>query len=209
MKVAVFGGGSSYTPELVKGFLDRRESFPMTELWLADISQERLDVVGGFAQRMARAAGSPFEVRLTTDQREAIEGASYVTTQLRVGGMAARREDEYLGKRHGLIGQETTGVGGMAKALRTIPVILEHRRATCRSLRPGRCWSTSRILPAWSPKRWPATRPRSRRSASATCPSPPRCGCSSSTSAAPGASWTRRAPNSTRSGLNHLSWHRA
>ncbi len=124
MKVAVFGGGSSYTPELVKGFLDRAESFPMKELWLADISQERLDIVGGFAQRMAKAAGSPFEVRLTTDQRAAVEGASYVTTQLRVGGMAARREDEYLGKRHGLIGQETTGVGGMAKALRTIPVIL-------------------------------------------------------------------------------------
>jgi 6-phospho-beta-glucosidase len=124
MKVAVFGGGSSYTPELVNGFLDRAESFPMTELWLADISQERLDVVGGFAQRMAKAAGSPFEVRLTTDQRAAIEAASYVTTQLRVGGMAARREDEYLGKRHGLIGQETTGMGGMAKALRTIPVIL-------------------------------------------------------------------------------------
>ena len=124
MKVAVFGGGSTYTPELVRGFLDRAESFPMRELWLADISQERLDVVGGFAQRMAKAAGSPFEVHLTTDQREAIEGASYVTTQLRVGGMAARREDEYLGKRHGLIGQETTGVGGMAKALRTIPVVL-------------------------------------------------------------------------------------
>lgn len=124
MKVAVFGGGSSYTPELVKGFVDRAESFPMQELWLADISQERLDIVGGFAQRMVQAAGSPFAVRLTTDQRAAIEGAHYVTTQLRVGGMAARREDEYLGKRHGLIGQETTGVGGMAKALRTIPVIL-------------------------------------------------------------------------------------
>jgi 6-phospho-beta-glucosidase len=136
MKVAVFGGGSSYTPELVKGFLDRVESFPMTELWLADISAERLEVVGGFAQRMAAAAGSPFAVRLTTDARAAIEGASYVTTQLRVGGMAARREDEYLGKRHGLIGQETTGVGGMAKALRTIPVILDIA-ALMRNLAPG------------------------------------------------------------------------
>ncbi len=124
MKVAVFGGGSSYTPELVKGFLDRVDSFPLTELWLADIAQERLDVVGGFAQRMVAAVGGPFKVVLTTNQREAIRGASYVTTQLRVGGMHARREDEYLGRRHGLIGQETTGVGGMAKALRTIPVIL-------------------------------------------------------------------------------------
>lgn len=136
MKVAVFGGGSSYTPELVKGFLDRAESFPMTELWLADISTERLEIVGGFAQRMAKAAGSPFAVRLTTDARAAIEGARYVTTQLRVGGMAARREDEYLGKRHGLIGQETTGVGGMAKALRTIPVILGIA-AHMRELAPG------------------------------------------------------------------------
>ncbi len=124
MKVAVMGGGSSYTPELVKGFLDRVESFPLSELWLVDISQERLDIVGGFAQRMAQARGEPFKVMLTTDRRAAIAGASYVTTQLRVGGMKARREDEYLGMRHGLVGQETTGVGGMAKALRTIPVIL-------------------------------------------------------------------------------------
>jgi 6-phospho-beta-glucosidase len=136
MKVAVFGGGSSYTPELVKGFLDRVDSFPMTELWLCDISSERLEVVGGFAQRMALAAGSPFAVRLTTDARAAVEGAAYVTTQLRVGGMAARREDEYLGKRHGLIGQETTGVGGLAKALRTIPVILEIARHM-KDLAPG------------------------------------------------------------------------
>ena len=124
MKVAVFGGGSSYTPELINGFLERIDQFPVTELWLMDILPERLDVVGKFAQRMVKAKGSPFEVHLTTDQREAVRGASYVTTQLRVGWMQARREDEYLGLRHGLIGQETTGVGGMAKALRTIPVIL-------------------------------------------------------------------------------------
>jgi 6-phospho-beta-glucosidase len=136
MKVSVFGGGSSYTPELVKGFLDRIASFPLTELWLADISQERLDIVGGFAQRMVAAAGSPFRVVLTTNQRDAIRGASYVTTQLRVGGMQARRDDEYLGRRHGLIGQETTGVGGMAKALRTIPAILRIARDMA-ALAPG------------------------------------------------------------------------
>ena len=125
MKVTVIGGGSSYTPELINGFLERIDSFPLTELWLMDISQDRLDVVGRFAQRMVEAKGAPFTVHLTTNQREAVRDASYVTTQLRVGGMAARREDEYLGQRHGLIGQETTGVGGMAKALRTIPVILK------------------------------------------------------------------------------------
>ena len=124
MKIAVIGGGSSYTPELVQGFLERVPDFPMSELWLMDIQPERLDVVGGLTRRMVEASGEPFGVYLTTDQREAVCGASYVITQLRVGGMQARREDEYLGRRHGLIGQETTGVGGMAKALRTIPVIL-------------------------------------------------------------------------------------
>lgn len=124
LKVAVIGGGSTYTPELIMGFLAHRESFPIDELWLMDIDKDRLDVVGGFAQRMATAHNARFQVILSTDQRESVRGASYVITQLRVGHMAARREDEYLGRRHGLIGQETTGVGGLAKALRTIPVIL-------------------------------------------------------------------------------------
>lgn len=124
MKVAVMGGGSTYTPELVNGFLARTAQLPVTELWLMDIEPQRLEIVGGFAQRMVAAKGTPFSVHLTTDQREAVRGAAYVCTQLRVGQMEARRNDEYLGQRHGLIGQETTGVGGMAKALRTIPVLL-------------------------------------------------------------------------------------
>lgn len=124
MKITVIGGGSTYTPELVNGFLERISSLPITELWLMDIDMERLDIVGGFAQRMVKAKENPFKVVLSMNQREAIAGASYVTTQLRVGMMPARRGDEYLGLRHGLIGQETTGVGGMAKALRTIPIIL-------------------------------------------------------------------------------------
>jgi len=128
MKVTVIGGGSSYTPELINGFLERISSFPLTELWLMDIAPQRLEVVGGFAQRMVQAKGAPLAIYLTTDQREAVRGARYVITQLRVGGMQARREDEYLGRRHGLIGQETTGVGGMAKALRTIPLILNLAR---------------------------------------------------------------------------------
>ena len=108
----------------INGFLERVESLPISELWLLDILPERLEIVGGFAQRMVAAKGSPFKVVLSTNQQEAIADAQYVTTQLRVGWMQARREDEYLGLRHGLIGQETTGIGGMAKALRTIPVIL-------------------------------------------------------------------------------------
>ena len=136
MKVAVIGGGSTYTPELVNGFLERHATFPLSELWLMDIDAERLQVVGGFAHRMVMARGAPFKVVLTLDRRAAVAGAAYVTTQLRVGHMAARRADEYLGRRHGLVGQETTGVGGMAKALRTIPVLLE-LADDMRELAPG------------------------------------------------------------------------
>lgn len=136
MKIAVIGGGSTYTPELVNGFLARADGLGLRELWLMDIDPARLAVVGGFAQRMAAAAGAPFRVVLTDDRRAAIAGAAYVVTQLRVGMMPARRGDEYLGQRHGLIGQETTGVGGMAKALRTIPVLLDIA-ADMRATAPG------------------------------------------------------------------------
>ena len=105
MKIAVIGGGSSYTPELINGFLERVGSLPLSELWLMDILPERLEVVGDFARRMVKAKGGPFQVHLTTDQRQAVTDASYVITQLRVGWMQARREDEYLGRRHGLIGR--------------------------------------------------------------------------------------------------------
>ncbi len=128
MKITIIGGGSSYTPELINGFLERLDQLPVSELWLHDILSERLEIVGKFAQRMVAKRGNPFTVHLTDNRKEAIRDTSYVITQLRVGWMKARREDEYLGKRHGLIGQETTGVGGMAKALRTIPVILEIAR---------------------------------------------------------------------------------
>jgi 6-phospho-beta-glucosidase len=128
MKVVVIGAGSTYTPELINGFIARANSLPLTELWLMDVHPQRLGIVGRLAQRMVEAKGTPFKVCLTTDRQAAILGASYVITQLRVGMLEARRADEYLGKRHGLIGQETTGVGGMAKALRTIPVILDIAR---------------------------------------------------------------------------------
>ncbi|HEY5119138.1 MAG TPA: 6-phospho-beta-glucosidase [Anaerolineales bacterium] len=136
MKITVIGGGSTYSPELVSGFLERTATLPVRELWLMDIDPERLEIVGGFIQRMVAAAGDPFSVQLTDDREQAIRGASYVVTQLRIGKMAARREDEYLGQRHGLIGQETTGVGGMAKALRTIPVIRDIAEGM-RQLAPG------------------------------------------------------------------------
>ena len=136
MKITVIGGGSTYTPELVNGFLARHDSLPVDELWLMDINAKRLEIVGGFAKRMVEAKGAPFKVVLSTNQREAVRGASYVTTQLRVGMMPARVADEYLGRRHGLIGQETTGVGGMAKALRTVPVVLNIAKDV-REVAPG------------------------------------------------------------------------
>ena len=128
LKVAIIGGGSTYTPELIQGFIDRQVIFPLDELCLMDIDPQRLQVVGNFSKRMAASQGAGFRIVLSEDQNEAIQDASYVITQLRVGQMEARRADEYLGKRYGVVGQETTGVGGMAKALRTIPVILETAR---------------------------------------------------------------------------------
>jgi 6-phospho-beta-glucosidase len=125
LKVSVIGGGSTYTPELLSGFLNRQEELPLDELWLMDIQPARLKVVGDFVQRIAAKHNARFKIILTTDQQEAVCNASYVITQTRVGKMEARRQDEYLGQRHGLVGQETTGVGGMANALRTIPVILD------------------------------------------------------------------------------------
>lgn len=125
MKLAVIGGASSYTPELVDGLFARLDRIPVTEIWMMDPNRERLEITAGLAQRMSDRHGTPFTVHRTTDMREAVRGAKYVVTQLRVGGVQARINDEKLGLRHDIIGQETTGVGGFACALRTIPRILE------------------------------------------------------------------------------------
>jgi 6-phospho-beta-glucosidase len=125
MKLAVIGGGSSYTPELVDGLFSRLDAIPVTDVWLMDPAEERLAITADLSRRMATRHGDPFAVRATTRLDEAVEGARYVVTQLRVGGIQARIEDEKLGRRHGLIGQETTGIGGFACALRTIPRILD------------------------------------------------------------------------------------
>ena len=129
MKVTVIGGGSSYTPELVEGLIQRVDDLPVDELWLMDVDGQRLDVVGAFAERMVRAADRSIALRTSTDPDEAVEGARFVITQIRVGGNAARIQDEKLGLRHGIIGQETTGVGGFACALRTVPKMLDVARA--------------------------------------------------------------------------------
>jgi 6-phospho-beta-glucosidase len=125
VKVAVVGGGSTYTPELVEGFVSRGDRLPVDELVLLDIDQERLDVVGALAERMMRRVGWDGTLTLTGDRIEAIDGADFVIVQLRVGGNQARYRDETIPPRFGCIGQETTGPGGFAKALRTVPVVLE------------------------------------------------------------------------------------
>jgi len=129
VKLAVIGGASSYSPELVDGLFARLDSIPVTELWMMDPNRDRLVVTAGLARRMADRHGNPFRVYDTGEMREAVKDASYVVTQIRVGGIQARIQDEKLGLRHGIIGQETTGVGGFACALRTIPRILEIARA--------------------------------------------------------------------------------
>src|SRR5437762_2245462 len=124
-KIAVIGGGSTYTPELVDGLARRADRLPIGELVLLDIEPERLEVVGGLAQRMLARAGWSGRLVTTLDRDAAVDGADFVLIQLRVGGQAARLVDETLPPRFGTIGQETTGAGGFAKALRTVPLVLE------------------------------------------------------------------------------------
>jgi 6-phospho-beta-glucosidase len=124
-KVTVVGGGSTYTPELVEGFARRAGRLPVDELVLLDIDDERLEIVGGLARRMLDRLGWAGRLTLTGDRDTAIDGADFVLLQLRVGGQAARLVDETLPLRFGVIGQETTGAGGFAKALRTVPVVLD------------------------------------------------------------------------------------
>lgn len=127
LKVAAIGGGSSYTPELVEGFIKRYREFPITELWLVDIEEgkEKLGIVGEMAKRMMKASNKDCEIHMTLDRGEALKDADFVITQLRVGQLEARIKDERIPLSHGMIGQETNGAGGIFKALRTVPVILE------------------------------------------------------------------------------------
>ena len=137
VKVAVVGGGSTYTPELVEGFLSHAGRLPVDELVLHDIDAERLEVVGGLAKRILARREWPGRLVLTTDRDHALDGAHYVIVQLRIGGQAARLVDETLPLEFGCIGQETTGPGGFAKALRTVPVVLDIAEETARRAAKG------------------------------------------------------------------------
>ncbi|MRX71595.1 6-phospho-beta-glucosidase [Bacillus lacus] len=127
LKIATIGGGSSYTPELIEGFIKRYEELPVRELWLVDIPEgkEKLEIVGALAKRMVKKAGLPIQIFLTMDRRQALRDADFVTTQFRVGLLEARAKDERIPLKYGVLGQETNGPGGLFKGLRTIPVILD------------------------------------------------------------------------------------
>jgi 6-phospho-beta-glucosidase len=125
MKIAVVGGGSTYTPELVSGLSRERDRIDVRELVLHDIDEERRDVVGGLAARMLGRQGYEGALEITDDLDRALDGADFVLIQIRVGGQEARLSDETLPLACGCIGQETTGAGGLGKALRTVPVVLE------------------------------------------------------------------------------------
>ena len=125
LKAAVIGAGSTYTPELIEGFIDRQDTLDFQEFHLVDINKEKLEVVGGLAKRMLASKGFSGKVVLTGNLDEAITDADYIFAQIRVGGMDARIRDEKIPLKHGLLGQETTGAGGFMCALRTIPVMLD------------------------------------------------------------------------------------
>ena len=124
MKIAVIGGGSTYTPELVSGLSRERDRIDVSELVLHDIDPERREVVGGLARRMLDKQGYRGRLEITDDLDRAVDGADFVLIQIRVGGQTARLSDETVPLACGCIGQETTGAGGLGKALRTVPVVL-------------------------------------------------------------------------------------
>ena len=136
-KVAVVGGGSTYTPELVDGLCDLEDRMVVDDLVLLDPSEVRRDVVGGLSERILRSRGWSGTFSTTADPHAALEGADFVVVQLRIGGQAARHVDETLPVGYGCLGQETVGVGGLAKALRTVPIVLELAEEMAARANPG------------------------------------------------------------------------
>jgi 6-phospho-beta-glucosidase len=136
VKLAVIGGGSTYTPELVDGFARLRDQLPIDELWLVDPDPVRRELVGGVAKRMFAHAGHPGTIHVTDDVVAGVSDADAVMFQLRIGGQAARHQDETWPHEACCIGQETTGPGGFAKALRTVPVVLEYASLVKRYAKP-------------------------------------------------------------------------
>lgn len=128
MKLTVIGGGSTYTPELIDGIIKRHTRMPITQIYLVDIELTKLIIIAAFAKRMIKAAEIDIQIEYGTDLSAGVRGATFVISQFRVGTQQARHRDELLGRKYNLVGQETVGVGGFAKALRTIPVALSIAR---------------------------------------------------------------------------------
>lgn len=125
LKISIIGAGSTYTPELIEGIINKRETLPLKELYLMDIDERKLNIVGGLCRRMMESEKMNVNVVLTMNREEALKDADFVLAQIRVGKLEARIKDEKIPLKYGLIGQETNGIGGMFKGLRTIPVILD------------------------------------------------------------------------------------
>ena len=128
MKIAIIGSGSTYTPELIEGIITRKDTMPVKQLSLMDIDTRKLNIVGSLAERMVKHSGLGCDVTLTEDYDTALEGADFVFVQIRVGRLPARVLDEKIPLKYNLIGQETTGIGGFFKGLRTVPVLLDISR---------------------------------------------------------------------------------
>ncbi|MCL4561989.1 MAG: 6-phospho-beta-glucosidase [Chloroflexi bacterium] len=131
-KLTVVGGGSTYTPELLSGFIEHREKLAVDRISLFDINRERLETVGGLVSRMLQRAELDTRLELTQNRTGALEGADFIVSQIRVGLMPARILDERIPFSHGVLGQETVGAGGLFNAFRTIPVSLEIAREAAR-----------------------------------------------------------------------------
>ncbi len=127
LKIVTIGGGSSYTPELIEGFIKRKDILPIKEIWLVDVEEgkEKLEIITALAKRMVKKAGLDIQIYATLNRKEALKDADFITTQFRVGSLDARVLDEMIPAKYGILGQETNGPGGLFKAFRTIPVIFD------------------------------------------------------------------------------------
>lgn len=127
LKIVVIGGGSSYTPELIEGLLQRKNELPVGELWLVDIDkgQKKVEIIASLTRRMIKKTGLNIKVVATLDRRQALSGADFVCSQFRAGCLEGRIRDERIALKYGMIGQETNGLGGFSNACRTIPIALD------------------------------------------------------------------------------------
>ncbi len=137
MKLTIIGGGSVRTPRLIPSLVKRAKTLQLEEVWLMDIDKDKLDLIGGLCQTLAKEHGAPFKLILTTDARAAIKNATAVITSIRPGNEQGRATDERIALRHGVLGQETTGAAGFAMAMRSMPAILEYARLVEEIAAPG------------------------------------------------------------------------